>query len=1079
MRRNSQSGSGGPMQMRPVKEPIRFLQGLCNEAEQPIRFRWAYANEACQTTNQMPPGLIQMRRNGQSGSSGPMQMRLAKEPIRAQPRLGAPASRFWPPGEPPKIVTDFPQNVAVAVDGDVVLGCKATGKPEPLVTWTKVDTGALLAPNTRVGRFEVRRDGTLVIRGAAPEDRGRYACAAQNLHGAARKSLALSVDLQAPRVVPAPEKDVTVSWGDTVSLACLARGTPTPRLSWIFPDGLPGPRETPGGPQKITVHPNKTLTIRGADFSDRGVYKCVASNAAGVDVGAVRLHVAAQPPEIREEKAENVSVAPGVGVRLPCSARGAPAPQLRWVLPDGAPLRPSQALRGRFYVLPDGALYVRRPAPRDGGRYDCVADSTAGSARRSVWLAVEPQNSDDDTRAAGGTPESADVDFGATLRLPCGAAGHPEPRVLWRLPSMQTADVSFSPDPRVQVFPNGTLVVNSMTQEDAGDYLCMSRREAGDDFALVRVRVATRPAHIEPGAAGGDQQVLDGADLRVDCVASGLPSPDITWTLPDGSLANLATRSNPNAQRYAVFRNGTLFLHAAGPADAGEYICVAENRAGRDEMRVRIRVLSAPAAILDKTYSVLEVPYGDVATVTCEAQGDPAPLLNWLSPTHHRIPESSEKYRIDDRGTLMIRKTRRSDSGNYTCVVRNRGGEDRKTVWLHVQVSPPKINGHPNAVTAVREVAVGGSRKLIHCKAEGVPAPRVLWAFPQGVVLPAPYFGNRVSVHRNGTLDIRSLRRSDAVQLACIGRNEGGEARLLVQLTVLDAVDAPSFRDPPREEITATAGHTISLGCSLDGRTPATRSWRLPDATELRAGQRRMRFHHASADGRLHIAALASTDAGVYRCEARNAAGQAERLVVLTVGQGPPQDDPRYRNLVSILHGETLTLRCPSPDAGVPRFSWTLPSGQTLDRPQIQGRYSLFLNGTLAVRNASVFDRGTYICRADSNAGPRVTSFPVIVMAYAPRLTGEDTPVVHARRGSSVTLPCLAVGLPKPELTWEFPDGSKIKVGGQARSFGHRLLHAQGTLTVQHVTPKDAGPYKCSATNVLGSDSRTTDIQVY
>lgn len=160
-------------------------------------------------------------------------------------------------------------------------------------------------------------------------------------------------------------------------------------------------------------------------------------------------------------------------------------------------------------------------------------------------------------------------------------------------------------------------------------------------------------------------------------------------------------------------------------------------------------------------------------------------------------------------------------------------------------------------------------------------------------------------------------------------------------------------------------------------------------------------------------------------------------------------------------------------------MSWTLPSGLTLDSPHTQGRFSLLDNGTLTVRDASVFDRGTYTCRVHTDLGPLVASFPVIVVAYPPRITSEATPVLYAAPGSSVKLSCMAVGLPKAELTWELPDKTRLTAGVQARLFGHRLLQPQGALTIQQATPRDSGLYRCTARNVLGSDSKTTYVHVY
>ncbi|XP_058391363.1 matrix-remodeling-associated protein 5 [Diceros bicornis minor] len=990
--------------------------------------------------------------------------------------VGPPASKFWTLGEKPQIITKSPQSMSITVDTDAMIPCEATGKPKPFITWTKVSTGAIMTPNTRVQRFEVLKNGTFVIRNVQVQDRGQYMCTAKNLHGVDRMVVLLSVTVQQPQILASHYQDVTVYLGDTIAMECLAKGTPAPQISWIFPDRRVWQTVSPVE-GRVTLHENRTLSIKEATFSDRGVYKCVASNAAGADSLAIRLHVAALPPVIHQEKMENISLPPGLSIHIHCTAKAAPLPSVRWVLWDGTQIRPSQFINGNLFVFPNGTLYIRNLAPKDSGRYECVAANLVGSARRTVQLTV--QRAAANARITSTSPQRTDVRYGGTLRLDCSASGDPWPRILWRLPSKRMIDALFSFDTRIKAFANGTLVVKSVTDKDAGDYLCVARNKVGDDFVVLKVNVVMKPAKIEHKEEN-DHRVFYGGDLKVDCVATGLPNPEISWSLPDGSLVNSfmqADDSGGRAKRYVVFNNGTLYFNEVGMREEGDYTCFAENQVGKDEMRVRVKVVTEPAAIRNKTYSVVQVPYGDVVTVACEAKGEPTPRVTWLSPTNRLIPTSSEKYQIYQDGTLLIQKAQRSDSGNYTCVVRNSAGEDRKTVWIHVNVQSPKINGHPNAITTVREIAPGGSRKLIDCQAEGIPTPRVLWAFPEGVVLPAPYYGNRITIHRNGTLDIRSLRKSDSVQLACIGRNEGGEAKLIVQLTVLEPVEKPIFHDPVSEKITAMAGHTISLNCSAGGTPTPTLLWVLPNGTELQSGQQLQRFFH-KGDGMLHISGLSSVDAGAYRCVARNSAGYTERLVSLKVGLKPAPNN-QYHNLVSIINGETLQLHCVAPGGRQARFSWTLPNGMFLESPQARGRFSLGENGTLTVRDASVFDRGTYVCKAETEYGSSVTNFPVIVIAYPPRITSEPTPVIYTRPGNTVKMNCMAMGVPKAEITWELPDRSHLTAGAQARLYGNRFLHPQGSLTIQQATQRDAGFYKCTAKNILGSDSKTTYIHVY
>ncbi|XP_021266902.1 matrix-remodeling-associated protein 5 isoform X2 [Numida meleagris] len=987
------------------------------------------------------------------------------------------SSNFRTTGERPRIITKGSQSISILAETDALIPCDAVGEPKPFITWTKVSTGALMTANTRLQRFEVLKNGTFLIRNAQLQDRGQYLCTAQNLHGVDKMIFVLTVVAHQPKILLSRYQDVTVYFGDTIAMECQASGTPTPHISWIFPDRKILQTVTTTE-SRIMLHENRTLSIKQATFSDRGVYKCVASNAAGADSIAVRLHIAALPPIIQQDKQENISLPLGSSVNIHCTAKAAPSPSIRWVLFDGTQIRPSQFVNGNLFVFPNGTLYIRNVSPKDSGIYECIAANMVGAARRIIQLHVKKQASN--AKITGSSPQRTDVTYGSILHLDCSASGDPWPRILWRLPSKRMIDSLHSNlETRIKVFSNGTLVVHSVTDKDAGDYLCVARNKIGDDYVVLKVNVMMKPAKIEHKNEN-NHKVKYGGDLKVDCVATGLPNPEISWGLPDGSMINTFMQSDDSGsrtKRYVVFNNGTLYFNDVGLREEGDYTCYAENQIGKDEMKVRVKVVAEPATIRNKTYVIINVPYGDVVTVACEAKGEPTPKVTWLSPTNRPIPTLSEKYQVYRDGTLLIQKAQRSDSGNYTCVVRNSAGEDRKVVWIHVNVQPPRINGHLNAITSVRETAIRDSRKLIDCKAEGIPAPRVLWAFPEGVILPAPYYGNRITVHRNGTLDIRGVRQTDAVQLVCIGRNEGGEARLIVQLLITDHLEKPSFRDPVNERITAIAGHSINLNCSVQGYPEPTTSWILPNGTEVLSGSRLHRFYH-KRDGILHISALSTGDAGTYRCTARNPGGYVERVVFLKVGLRPEISN-QYNNLVSIINGETLQLHCITQPNQRAQISWTLPNGMVLDAPQAVGRFSLLENGSLTVREASVFDRGTYLCKVSSDYGTSIMNVPVIVIAYPPRITSEPAPVIYARPGNSVKLNCMAIGIPKAEITWELPDKSHLTTGAQSRLYGNKFLHPQGSLVIQQSSQRDAGFYKCTAKNILGSDSKTTYIHIF
>ncbi|XP_030634815.1 matrix-remodeling-associated protein 5 [Chanos chanos] len=984
----------------------------------------------------------------------------------------------------PRIISTNISTVTVQAESDAHLPCVAVGEPSPFLSWTKVSTGASVAQNTRIQRFEAHPNGTLIIRKVLPVDRGQYLCSVQNQYGEDKAAVTLIVVSEHPRVLQPRYRDATVYLGDSIDLECQSKGYPLPRVTWVLPDramvhtsALP-PTTTE---QRIVLSANGTLQINSVINTDRGIYKCIASNAAGADAITVRLHVTSMPPVIQQPQRENVSLTDGSTAYLDCTARGAPPPSVYWTTPDSMQLRPSQFVNGRnLFVFPNGTLYMRGVGPADAGRYECTASNAVGTSWRAISLSVPKVTPSSRARITSSSPQKTDVIYGGQLHLDCMASGDPVPRIIWRIPSKKLVDAHYSFDPRIKVFANGTLSVHSVTEKDEGHYLCMARNKMGDDYMPLKVNILTKPPKIEQKLPS-DQKVMYGGDLKVDCVASGLPNPKIQWALPDGTMINSVMKhdsiSSGRSRRYVVFDNGTLYFNEVGMREEGDYTCYAENQIGKDEMKVHVKVVADVPVIKNNSHQVIRVLYGDSVSLRCSAKGEPTPVIMWFSPTNRAIPPgASDKYQVHNDGTLVIQKAQRFDGGNYTCLARNSAGQDRKVTRVEILVSPPAINGLRGATNTARVTAVKDQRKLIDCEAMGTPLPRVMWVLPENVVLPAPYYGSRMTVHRNGTLDIRTVRMTDAAQLACIARNEGGEARLIVHLNVVDVVEQPRLRSPKMESVSLTVGSAMTLNCSFEGSSLLQVTWILPNGSPLTSGARFTKFFH-KPDGTLVISNPSLSEAGTYRCLGRNTAGLVERTVTLMPGR-KPEITNRYNSPVSIINGESLQLHCLSNGDPV-RLTWTLPSGVVLNRPQRAGRYAVLPNGTLAVQQASVYDRGSYTCRASNEYGSSLLTIPVIIIAYPPRITNGPAATTYARRGVAVQLNCVAIAIPRAEVAWETPDRTRLVVSPQPRMFGNKYIHPQGSLIIQNPTLRDAGLYRCTARNVMGVDSKATYLHVF
>ncbi|KAI1236061.1 hypothetical protein IHE44_0002157 [Lamprotornis superbus] len=579
-------------------------------------------------------------------------------------------------------------------------------------------------------RWAVLANGTLSIARAGPQDAGQYLCTAANALGSARLLVTLAVLASPPRIARGPQRLLTAHSGTSVALACRAQGWPPPGISWLLANSTHlSHSSSSSASDRARVEPDGTLVIRAVTVYDRGLYTCLARSPAGSDTLAVKLQVVAAPPSILEEKRQSVAALVGQSLRLPCTARGNPEPSVHWVLPDGTALKPgkgAQLLPPRLRVLPDGTLHLGTTAPSDSGTYECIATSSTGSDRRVVSL--ELQRAETLPKIASASQQMTRLSFGDRLLLNCTASGEPKPRIIWRLPSKAVVDQWHRMGSRIHVYPNGSLAIEAVTEKDAGDYLCVARNRIGDDLILMKVSITMKPAKIDHKQQF-KKLVPYGKDFRVDCKASGSPTPEISWGLPDGTVVNnamLADDSGHRARRFVLFDNGTLYLNKAGVAEGGDYTCYAQNTLGRDEMKIHVTVVVAAPQIKHNYKTHVTVTAGDTALLDCEAAGEPRAQIFWLLPSSEMISSSTDRHSLHANGSLSISHAGLLDAGEYLCVARNPGGDDTKLYKLDVAAKPPIINGVHRNKTIMKVTAVRHSKKHIDCLAEGTPPPQII-----------------------------------------------------------------------------------------------------------------------------------------------------------------------------------------------------------------------------------------------------------------------------------------------------------------------------------------------------------------
>lgn len=309
-----------------------------------------------------------------------------------------------------------------------------------------IHAGASIVQNTRVHQFQTHPNGTLIIRNTQPRDQGQYLCMVQNQYGQDKFVINLVVLSQHPQILQLRHRDTTVYLGGNVDLECNVEGSPIPQVTWVLPNHVhmtASPLNI-ASQQRVTVLSNGTLQITQASYTDRGIYKCIGSSAAGADTVSVRLHVSAWAPVIQQARYENITLLEGSTVFIHCTATGAPLPFIRWITPDGIHVITSQAVsRHNLIVFPNGTLCMHGLGIRNAGRYECMASNALAVSRRQVILSVQRNTSSTKASITSSSPQVTDVIYGGKVLLNCLAKGELEPWIIWRTPSKKLVDAHY------------------------------------------------------------------------------------------------------------------------------------------------------------------------------------------------------------------------------------------------------------------------------------------------------------------------------------------------------------------------------------------------------------------------------------------------------------------------------------------------------------------------------------------------------------------------------------------------------------------------------------------------------------
>ncbi|XP_078804639.1 neuronal cell adhesion molecule isoform X22 [Oryzias latipes] len=274
----------------------------------------------------------------------------------------------------PYWISGPPSNLVLSPGENGMLTCRASGKPKPLIRWTKnvmpIETG--LEDDT----MKVE-DDMIIFRDVKTSNSAVYQCNVSNEFGYLLANAFVNVLSEPPRVLTPVNKKYEVIRNHRAMLDCSFFGSPIPNITW-FKDS----RSSTLDGDSYALHDNGTLEIRISRPRDSGKYTCVARNILGIFENHVFLEV--KEPTHFLKQPEYQVIKRGRSVTFECKVKhdSSLTATMTWLKDD------EELPDDDRFVVGAESLTITNVVDSDAGMYTCIMNTTLDHVSASAELTV-------------------------------------------------------------------------------------------------------------------------------------------------------------------------------------------------------------------------------------------------------------------------------------------------------------------------------------------------------------------------------------------------------------------------------------------------------------------------------------------------------------------------------------------------------------------------------------------------------------------------------------------------------------------------------------------------------------------
>ncbi|XP_025769329.1 myosin light chain kinase, smooth muscle [Puma concolor] len=764
---------------------------------------------------------------------------------------------------------------------DFVLQCSVQGIPVPQITWLLNEQPIQYAHSScEAGVAELH------IQDALPEDDGIYTCLAKNTLGQVSCSARVTVhekksDRKSGYLLPAaPSKpvaplflqglsDLKVMDGSQVTMTVQVSGNPPPEVIWFHNGNEIQESEDFHFEQRGTRH---SLCIQEVFPEDTGTYTCEAWNSAG-EVRTQAVLMVQEPQDGTQpwfiSKPRSVTASLGQSVLISCAIAGDPFPTVHW-LRDGKALSKDT---GHFEVLQNEdvfTLVLKNVQAWHAGQYEILLKNRVGECSCQVSLMLQssptraPLRGREPASCEGLCGRGASADGGGgdrygTLRpgWPARGQGWPEEEdsedvrgvLKRRVETRQHTEEAIRQQEVEQLDFRDLLGKKVSTKSVSEEHLKEIPAEQMDFRANLQRQVKPKTVSEEERKVHSPQQV----DFRSVLAKKGTPKTPVPEKAPLPKPATPDFRSVLGSKKKLPAENGSNNAEALN-AKAAESPKAVGNAQALGSLKPSGN--AKPAETLK--------PLGNVKPAESPKPVDNAKLAETLKPLSNAKPAETPKP-VSNTKPVETPKS----------VSTTKPAETPKSMGNAKPAETPKSVG--NAKPAETPKSISATKPAETPKSMGNAKPAET---PKSV-------GNAKPAETGKTAGKEELKKEVKNDVNCKRGHAGATDN---QSRSESHGTAPTFKEK-LQDVHVMEGQKLLLQCQVSSDPPATITWTLNGKT-----LKTTKFIVLSQEGSLCSVSIEKAlpeDRGVYKCIAKNGAGQAECSCQVTVDDAPARENAK------------------------------------------------------------------------------------------------------------------------------------------------------------------------------------------